>query len=180
MILVVAATNRPGSKTLVVAEAYTEQLKEQTQEEVELLSMCDIQEGMLHMDMYQADKQGALLRKAQDEFFIPADKWVIVSPEYNGGYPGSVKLLIDALSVRKAEETFHQKKVALVGVSSGRTGNWLGMNHLTAVLHYLKMHVYFNKLAISHIEQVVDENGIIVQKKTSQFIKNQIRGFLLF
>lgn len=180
MILIVAGTNRPGSKTLVLANAYAEQLRQHTEEEVHLLSMHEIQDGMLHMDMYEKDKQGVLLRRAQDEYFVPADKWIIVSPEYNGSFPGSIKLLIDALSVRKAEETFHHKKVALVGVSSGRTGNWLGMNHLTAVLNYLKMHVYFNKLAISHIEQVVDENGQIIREKTKHFIDNQIKGFLSF
>lgn len=180
MILVIAGTNRPQSKTLVVANAYADLLKEQTNEEVLLLPMHEIQAGMLHMDMYETDKQGVLLRKAQDEFFIPAEKWVIVSPEYNGSYPGSIKLLLDALSVRKANETFHLKKVALVGVSSGRTGNWLGMNHLTAVLNYLKMHVYFNKLAINHIEQAVDEKGEVVREKTRLFMENQIKGFLSF
>lgn len=180
MILVIAGTNRPGSKTMQVTEAYVNKLRENTEEEVVLLPLHEIQEGMFHINMYEADSQAAKLRKAQDKYFIPAKKWVIVSPEYNGSYPGAVKLLLDALSVRKASETFHYKKIALVGLSSGRTGNWLGMNQLTVVLHYLKMHVYFNKLAINHIDKEMDGQGNLLRQKTIDHMHQQIRGFLSF
>lgn len=180
MIVVVAGTNRPGSKTMIVSQQYFGMLKELTNEEVKLVPLHEIQEGLFHIDMYEADKQAEKLKSVQDEIFIPANKWIIISPEYNGSFPGAVKLLLDALSVRKAEETFHFKKVALVGISSGRSGNWLGMNQLTSVLNYLKMNVFYNKLAISHIEKELDKKGFVSRVKTIDFIRDQIEGFLRF
>ena len=180
MILIIAATNRKGSVTRRVAETYERLLKEQTDETVTLISIHEIQKGMFHEKMYDKDGQGPALKKAQDELFIPASKWIIVSPEYNGSYPGALKLLLDALSVRKAGETFHGKKIGLVGLSSGRNGNWLGMNHLTAILNYLKMNVYFNKLAITHVDKELDKSGYIARQKTLDFLDVHIRGFLAY
>jgi NAD(P)H-dependent FMN reductase len=180
MILVFTGTNRPDSKTMQITKNYVDILRGSTSEEVRLLPLEEIQEGLFHINMYEKDQQAPALRRAQDEYFIPAGKWIIVSPEYNGSYPGAVKLLLDALSVRKAPETFHHKKVALVGISSGRTGNWLGMNQLTSILNYLKMNVYFNKLAISHIDQELDEQGNLLREKTRHFMQQQIQGFLDF
>lgn len=180
MLLIIVGTNRKGSRTTELANAYKSILQSMTDEEVQLISIADLQEDIMHAEMYESDRQGELLVKAQDKYFIPAKKWIVITPEYNGSYPGAIKLLLDAISVRDAENTFHNKKVALVGLSSGRTGNWLGMNHLTAVLNYLKMDVYHNKLAISHISTIIDEEGVLHHEKTIAFIRKQIKNFLSF
>jgi NAD(P)H-dependent FMN reductase len=48
--------------------------------------------------------------------------------------PGSLKLFIDACSVREYKQNFKGKKAALVGIASGRAGNLRGMDHLTGVM----------------------------------------------
>ena len=68
-------------------------------------------------------------------------------------------MFIDALSVRKYEETFSGKVAALIGIASGRAGNLRGMEHLTGVLNFLKMHVYPDKLPISGIKEIIDNSG---------------------
>ena len=180
MILLIIGTNRQNSKTALFAKKYQAYLEELADEPVRKISIEQLQESLLHPKMYEEDGQSEILRKAQDELFIPAQKWIIISPEYNGSYPGVVKLLLDALSAREADKTFHNKRVALVGISSGRVGNWLWMNHLTAVLNYLKMHVYHNKLAVSNISNEMDDHGELKREKTALFIKRQIKGFLTF
>jgi NAD(P)H-dependent FMN reductase len=180
MILLIIGTNRRSSKTALFAKKYQAILEEFAEETIKSISIEQLQDNLLHSLMYEEDGQSELLKKAQDELFIPAQKWIIISPEYNGSYPGVFKLLLDALSTREAGKTFHNKKVALVGISSGRIGNWLGMNQLTAVLNYLKMHVYHNKLAVSNISNELDEKGELMREKTSLFIRRQIKGFLNF
>jgi NAD(P)H-dependent FMN reductase len=130
--------------------------------------------------MYESDGQGDSIRRAQEKYFIPASKWIMISPEYNGSYPGALKLMIDALSVREADRTFKNKKVALVGISSGRAGNWLGMNHLTSILNYLKMNVFYNKLAIRNISAVLNDRNELTDSKTRSFIEKQMEDFLSF
>jgi len=180
MILIISGTNRPNSNTEIMAKYYHEHLTEISEEEVKLCDLNQLQDGLLNKAMYEGKGQSDRLKKAQDDYFIPANKWVILSPEYNGSYPGIVKLLFDALSVRHADKTFHNKKVALVGISSGRAGNWLGMDQLTSVLNYLKMNVFYNKLAINHISQVINEAGSMEDEKTKSFVAEQMKDFLEF
>ena len=180
MIVILSGTNRKNSLTLRLADWYQEILSQMTDEDIHLVSIGDVQKGLLHEDMYEEEGQSSILRKLQDDFFIPATRWIIIAPEYNGSFPGILKLFIDALSVRAADRTFHHKKVLLAGISSGRTGNWLGMNQLTSVLQYLKMHVYFNKLALNHISTVLDKKDELSEEKAVRFIRDQIKGFLEF
>ncbi|MBK6784946.1 MAG: NAD(P)H-dependent oxidoreductase [Saprospiraceae bacterium] len=42
---------------------------------------------------------------------IPSSHWIIIAPEYNGSFPGILKLFLDVLSVKQAKETFHGKKL---------------------------------------------------------------------
>lgn len=180
MILVIAGTNRPKSNTELVAKHVLEILAHHTKEKLEYLSLRDMQQELLHEHMYESSGMGKKIKEIQDTKFIPAEKWILISPEYNGSFPGIVKLMLDALSVRKADDTFQEKKVALIGVSSGRAGNWLGMNQLTSILHYLKIHVYHNKLAIRNVSKVIDPETQKMDIQTQNFLENQIIGFLKF
>jgi NAD(P)H-dependent FMN reductase len=104
---------------------------------------------------------------------------LIITPEYNGSFAGVLKVFIDALSVRHYNDTFNGKYVGLVGISSGRAGNLRGMEHLTGILQYLKMHVFHDKLPISRIETVVNEDGQ-VDDETSTLITKMLQGYLEF
>lgn len=179
MILVISGTNRKNSATRAIAEHYVHYLESHVNEEVHFTNLENLPAGILNDDMYSENGQESALAEYQDKVFIPSDKMIIVSPEYNGGFPGVLKLFLDALSVRRYQETFKGKKVALVGVSTGRAGNLRGMEHLTGILHYLKVHVLPNKLPISQVSRIV-ENGEITDVPTQRAIEEQIREFLEF
>src|SRR5690606_19694238 len=85
-------------------------------------------------------------------------KFIFVVPEYNGSFPGILKLFLDSIPTK----FWADKKACLVGVSDGRAGNLRGMEHLTGILQYLKMHVFYNKLPISLINKVMNEHGVFV------------------
>ena len=71
------------------------------------------------------------------------------------------------------------KKALLTGVASGRAGNLRGMDHLADTLHYLKMNVHYNKLPISVINRVMDENGNL-NMETIKVINEQLDEFIRF
>jgi len=130
--------------------------------------------------MYEADTQSPSLARLQDEFMLPAEKFVYIVPEYNGGFPGVLKLFIDACSIRDYKKTFSGKKAALVGIASGRAGNLRGLEHLTGILNHVGTIVLPNRLPISSIEKLMDDQGNITDPGTLKAIDKQLTDFLLF
>ena len=110
-----------------------------------------------------------------EKYINPVNKLIFVIPEYNGSFPGILKLFIDAVHPRN----FESKKAALIGVSSGRSGNVRGMDHLTSILHYLKVEVYHDKLPISSIDGLLS-NDKLAHEPTIQLMTNQMKGFKTF
>lgn len=160
MITIISGTNRPNSRTRLVADAIHDMLIHTMEDEISQVNLEDVSTDMYHEEMYSADQQHSQLSAIQDEAIIPADLWVVVSPEYNGSFSGALKVFIDALSVRRYAETFRGKKVALVGVAAGRAGNLRGMEHLTGLFNYLGMTVYPDKLPISSIEKQIEDGKL--------------------
>ena len=98
-------------------------------------------------------------------------------PEYNGSFPGILKLIIDNTHIRKC---WWYKKAAIVGLADGRGGNLRGIDHFTGILHYLKMNVLYNKLPLSRINEEVSSDGKWLKPATESAIKYQIEEFLKY
>lgn len=178
MITVISGTNRSGSACLAFAKQYEALLREKTAEEVRLLALEHIPHDWFTEAMYT--EQAPSLATLQDEFILPASKLVIVSPEYNGSFPGVLKLFIDACSVRAYSKNFGGKKAALVGVATGRAGNLRGMEHLTGILNYLGTTVMPDKLPISRISALRAENGEVADEATLKVLSEHASQFVDF
>jgi NAD(P)H-dependent FMN reductase len=111
-----------------------------------------------------------------EKYFGQSEKLIVVSPEYHGSYPGVFKALLDCIG----GELIKAKKVALVGVASGRIGNLRGMDHLTALFHHLKAEVYSSKPKLSQINKILNEAGELNDAEAKGVINAQIQGFLAF
>ncbi len=166
MITVISGTNRKDSMTLRVAKIYKQLLAEHNQE-VKLLSLED----------KAVWERGNDLLSIEQELLIPSEKFVFVMPEYNGSFPGILKVLIDNSDIRKC---WWHKKAMMVGVADGRAGNLRGMEHMTNILHYVKMNVLYNKIPLSRINEEINKKGKILKRATEQVIKEQINEFLVF
>lgn len=176
MIFVLSGTNRPGSRTRLIAEYVSEQLRGLYDGEVLFYSLEDLPEDVLSKSMFEKGYLHPELIKIQEGMLMPAKAWVIISPEYNGSFPGALKLFFDAISNRNYKETFTGRKAALIGVASGRAGNLRGMDHMTGFLNYLKVTVYPDKLPVSSVEQQIANNQI--SEQTGKTIKNYLGQFL--
>lgn len=179
MITIISGTNRKNSTTEIVAKHYFDNIKNLTDSPVKYLSLQSIPLDTLNPDMYEESGQSPALQRLQDEYLVDAQKWVIVLPEYNGSYPGVLKLFLDAVSVRKYKETFKNKKLGLVGVASGRGGNLRGLDQLTNSMNYLGFSVMANKLPLSQINRsIVGEK--IENELTRSTILNHVEQFINF
>ncbi|MEM9885453.1 MAG: NAD(P)H-dependent oxidoreductase [Bacteroidota bacterium] len=178
MITVISGTNNKGNKTRIFAQHIYHSLQSKTDTPVEYLALDEIKHDYFFPEMYKSPANGLI--KIQDELILPAQKFIIISPEYNGGLAGVLKLFIDACSVRQYSANFKGKKVALVGVASGRAGNLRGMDQLTQILSHVGAIVMPNKLPISSIGKILNEENEIVLDSTLKAIDKHLDDFLLF
>ena len=180
MITIIAGTNRKGSATETFAKQFYKIFKATTKEKVKYISLQKLPKDVLHNMMYNSKKQSKGLRKMQEESLLISDKFFIVAPEYNGSFPGVLKLFIDACSIHEYAATFKGKKAGLVGVASGRAGNLRGLDHLSGVLNHVGTQVMPNKLPISGIKDLMNDKGEITNKGALEAMTNHVEAFLKF
>jgi chromate reductase len=166
MITIISGTNRPGSNTGKVATQYLQLLKDKGVE-ARLVSLVGLNVNERNPDIQQLEK----------DILIPAEKFIFISPEYNGSIPGVLKSLIDHSDIK---HVWWGKKALLTGVSTGRAGNLRGMEHLTGILHYVKMHVHPNKLPISVVDKLLNGANLITDTGTLEAIDEQLDEFLAY
>ncbi|HKK88874.1 MAG TPA: NAD(P)H-dependent oxidoreductase [Saprospiraceae bacterium] len=153
MISIIAGTNLPHSKAAVLAHF----LELQSPDSL-MLDLATLDNGFIHEQMYS--RQAPELTAIQKEFLIEPDKWIFIVPEYNGTFPGYLKLFLDACSVHDYQNTFKNKKIWLIGLGSGRGGNLRGLDHLTTAMNYLGCIIFPNRLAISQINSKIKDTEI--------------------
>jgi chromate reductase, NAD(P)H dehydrogenase (quinone) len=166
MITIISGTNRAGSNTIRVAEQY-----------LQLLAAKGITAHFLSLEGLMVHERNAGIEKLEKDILIPTRKFIFISPEYNGSIPGVLKSLIDSTDIKNV---WWGKKALLTGVSTGRSGNLRGMEHLTGVLHYVKVVVHPNKLPIPVVDRLLNGTGIITDKRTLNAIDSQLDEFLEF
>ena len=165
MITIISGTNRKDNVTRQVALEYQRFLVEK-----------EIENKLLLLDDYDMTKRDDAFVKIEQEILIPAEKFIIISPEYNGSYPGILKLMIDNSDVSRC---WWHKKELLTGVSTGRAGNLRGMEHLTGSLLHMKMLVHPNRLPISVVDTLMTD-GTFTDTATLAAIDLQLEQFLNF
>jgi chromate reductase, NAD(P)H dehydrogenase (quinone) len=173
MITIISSTNRPGSSTLKVAQNYRRLLKEKGAE-AGLLSLSQLPPNLLETDLY--GKRSVEFEPIQ-AIITKTDKFIFIIPEYNGSFPGVLKVFMDACSF---PESFYDKKAALVGISSGKYGNVRGIDHFTGVCHYMHLDVMSLKIHIASIHKELDADGSLYKEDTLRFVNEQVEKFIIF
>ncbi len=166
MYTIISATNRIGSHSEKVASKY--QL---------ILKAKGINSQLFSLKNLNVLEKNDDFSSAEKEFLIPAEKFIFIMPEYNGSYPGVLKAMIDISDIK---ESWWHKKALLVGVSTGRAGNLRGMDHITGSLNHMRIIVHPNKLPLSNIDKIMDEDGTITDKATLQAMDQQVAEFINF
>lgn len=173
MMTIISGTDRPESNSYKVAQNYAVEALNQGVE------VCELDLENLPSDFFSKSTYGNPINSFSqilENKIVPASHIVFVVPEYNGSFPGILKLFIDTTD----PAIWKGKKAALVGLGTGRSGNQRGLDHLTMVLHYLQTEVYSFKTLFSSIHLHLDEEGTIVNNEYKGLIKAQIEGFLKF
>ena len=115
MIVVLAGTNRPNSNSRRVATLVDEMLRA-AGAQTHLMSLADLPPEIFAPTSY-AEKPASFAPFQQA--ILEADGLFVVTPEYNGSFPGVLKYFIDML---KFPESLRGMPVALLGLAAGEWG----------------------------------------------------------
>jgi chromate reductase, NAD(P)H dehydrogenase (quinone) len=168
-VIVISCTNRPDSNTLRASRIYSKILDDLGVPN-EIFDFTTLPRDIAFSETF--GKRSAGFTDIIRKYITPYSTFIFVVPEYNGSFPGILKVFID--SVHPSE--WHDKNVCLVGIADGRGGNVRGMEHLTGILNYLKIHVYHNKLPISMIGKAFNDSSFTDDQLAVSI--NQVKGFL--
>ena len=120
-------------------------------------------------DLPQRDYGQAIKKLFPDwrDAIVNADGLVIVTPEYNHGYPGSLKAVLDLL----LREYIH-KAVAFVGVSAGAWGGVRVIEAMVPMVRELGLAVTFSDLNFPFVQKTFDEAGKLLDPAFEQRAKD--------
>lgn len=88
-----------------------------------------------------------------------ADGFFIVTPEYNHGYPGSLKRMLDS-----ELENYIHKPVAFAGASSGQWGGVRAIEALVNAVREMGLVATFTDMQFPKVQELFDENGTLLNE----------------
>ena len=161
---VLLGTNRKLRKSAFAARWLAGEMEKRPEIQTRLFDVADF--ALPHDDYGQEIKdQFPEWRDA----IIQADGLVIVTPEYNHGYPGTLKAVLDLL----LREYVH-KAVAFVGVSAGVWGGTRVIEAMVPMVRELGLAACFTDLNFSRVQRVFDEQGKLLdpafEKRAADFL----------
>jgi NAD(P)H-dependent FMN reductase len=159
-------TARRGRRSASVAEAIVELIKQRSL----MTRMIDVADYRL-----SATGEDAAGLDGYRELMAAADGLIIVAPEYNHGYPGELKLLLDSDFA-----SYVRKPVGLVTVSSGRIGGARLAEQLRLLVSALRMVPVSPALHVVDAEEAVAADGRLASASLEQVANDMLDEVVWF
>ena len=165
-IPVILGTVRKSRMSAHAAQLMTAELAKRPNVETELIDIARL--PLPTDDAGEAIKDPGFSAK-----MLRSDALVIVSPEYNHGYPGLLKHVLDSC----LKEYIH-KAVGVAGVSAGVFGGARGIQDLLPVLRELGLVTIFWDVNFGNVYKLFDADGALqdpaMLPRIDQFLKELI------
>lgn len=156
-IPVILGTAREGRRSENAARFVFEEMKKREGIETEFLDVRDFR-------LPATDDSGVTeVAKKLAAIIGRADGFIIVSPEYNHGYPGELKMMLDM-----SDGEYARKPIAICGVSSGTTGGARMMEQLRSVILDLGAVPMLEAVYFTKVKELFDESGAIKDASSYQ------------
>jgi NAD(P)H-dependent FMN reductase len=151
-IPVILGTARQGRQSEHAARLVFEQTKKRADIETELIDVCELPMKLNDAGEQMKDpKFSATIQRC--------DGLIIVTPEYNHGYPGLLKHALDM----NLEEYIH-KAVGICGVSAGPFGGARVIEGLLPVMRELGLVTIFWDVNFGNVQKLFDEQGNLLDQ----------------
>jgi NAD(P)H-dependent FMN reductase len=151
---IILGTNRKDRKSIFVAKWLLAEMEKRSEIETTLFDVRDLV-------LPQEDYGTAIKDKFPEwkDAVIRADGLVVVSPEYNHGYPGVLKSVLDLL----LKEYIH-KSVAFAGVSAGPWGGTRVIEAMVQMVRELGLSATFTDLNFPFVQDKFDQGGALLDQ----------------
>lgn len=133
--------------------------------DTQLIKVADILDKPQTRLAINADNQ---LLTSWQEIMDKADGLIVVTPEYNHGYPGELKLAIDSL-----KKEYANKPVAFVG-AGGFAGGTRAVQQLRQVFIELSMYPIRDGVYFQWVETHFNEKGEMITPDVNERMKNML------
>ena len=165
-IPIILGTARQGRQSEKVARFIFEQTKKRADVETELIDVCKLP--------MRLDDAGEQMKDPTFSATIErCDGLIIVTPEYNHGYPGLLKHALDM----NLKEYIH-KAVGICGVSAGPFGGARVIEGLLPVMRELGLVTIFEDVNFGKVQEIFDEQGRLLDqsyvKRVDKFLNELI------
>lgn len=172
-IVLLSATDRPNSKALEIA-GY---LDRKFRNEDTLPDIVSLEEYPL--TLVAGGRYGDAIPEIEafNERILSADGVVFIVPEYNGSFPGILKMFIDYLPFPQA---FLNLPLAFVGEASGAFGGLRAVEQLQQICAYRNALMFPERVFIQRVNQNFSPDTGISDAKTNEFLESMIRNFADF
>lgn len=170
-ILVIPGTNRSGSLSWKLGALVAADYRD-AGADVDVLDLREMGPAFLDPGVYR--EKPAEVQSMVDRF-MAADGVVVIVPEYNGSYPGALKLFVDMLPDPGG---FTHRPVALIGLAAGRFQSLRAVEHFQQVAGYRNAHIFPRRIFIgSAYQQFGPEGDELVDTELRERIRTQAQGF---
>ena len=168
-ISILSASVRTGRKSPRVVKYFKRFIEEKGLAEVDVIDLAVYNFPIFDERLrYQNSPTEAMLDFSRR--ISSADGIIIVTPEYNGGYPSSLKNAVDLLY-----DEWHRKPVAISTVSDGAFGGSQVITSLQFSLWKIRAWTVPAMFPVPSVDKSFDENGIAADpektdKRASHFV----------
>ena len=173
MLTIISGTNRPGSNTRKIAR-HVERIYQTAGEPLQMVDLAEMPPEIFHPSSYQ--EKPAAFAPFIDKV-LRARGLVIVTPEYNGGFPGVLKYFIDMLPF---PESLRHRRVCFIGLAAGDWGALRPIEQLQSIFVYREAFVFPQRVFIRNCRNVINEAGELTSEDIDKRLVDQAMGFIKF
>jgi NAD(P)H-dependent FMN reductase len=169
-IAILSASVRTGRASHRVALYFRNYLEKNNLATTELIDLHEYQFPLFDERLSHQTNPAPDVLKFADKI-KKADGVLIVTPEYNGGYPASLKNVVDLLY-----DEWHRKPVAITTVSNGSFGGSQVITSLLFTLWKIRAWVVPAMFPVPKVEEVFHEDGepvdkAAIEKRTAGYVR---------
>lgn len=170
---IISSTDRPNSKSLKVS-SYVKTLYEKEGINPEIISLEDFPLSEVVGGLY--GKEIPTVTSFRDPI-LEADAILFVIPEYNGGFPGILKMFVDYLPFPGA---FEKIPMAFIGVASGAFGGLRPVEQFQMVVNYRNAIQFPERVFINRVSTEFDSENGLKNEFQQQLLEDQTKNFIRF
>ncbi len=172
-IKIISSTDRPNSNALEVSN-YVKTLYEAEGVEVSVVSLEDFPTADVAGGKYGQEIESVTSFRTP---ILESDGLVFVIPEYNGSFPGILKLFVDYLPFPKA---FEKMPMAFIGQASGAFGALRAVEQFQQIVNYRNALQFPERVFIQRVHNEFDSEEGLKNEFAQGLLNSQVKNFTQF